>query len=180
MRTNLALALVTILGTAMVQITSSQETSQGDTSQSAAISPYTDSVLQLSLKLFTSSQRIDPEERDNLIIQDFGGYLRRYRNLDITSSSSLSQTSNLSLFGVPSTNIGLYSGEVFFNPSSLTIPFENLKSVWLVENPLLNLFFADSKLGGVYLESKDYTSGQPYSRLTFEQGMRGYRRTQVE
>ena len=175
----------------MVQITSSQETSQGDTSQSAAISPYTDSVLQLSLKLFTSSQRIDPEERDNLIIQDFGGYLRRYRNLDITSSSSLSQTNNLSLFGVPSANIGLYSGEFFFNPSSLTIPFqaraelnyvpfENLKSVWLVENPLLNLFFADSKLGGVYLEEKDYTGGEPYSRLTFEQRMRGYRRTQVE
>jgi len=184
--------LFTILGWLIFSpLLLAQPESASDTTKPPQTVSFTDSTLHLSLKLFTSNQTISAEDADNLIAQDFSDYLQRFRSLDITRIGSNSQTRSLNIFGAPSGSSGIYSGDFFFNPPGLSVPFqnkgelnlipiENIKSVRLVENPLLNLILADSKMGGIYLEEKDYAGGEPYSRLTFGQGIWGYRRTQVE
>ena len=169
----------------------SQSDTTSDTAQVKPGETFSDSLVRLSLNLFTSNQRIDLAGKDNLILQDFSGLVRPFRIFDLTSAGSLSQPRYVSLFGIPSANFGYYSDNFFFNPSGLSFPsdhrtdlnfvgLENIASVQLVENPLVNLILADSRIGGFYLPEKAYTGGKPYSRLTFEHGMRGYRRTQVE
>src|SRR5574341_235854 len=86
-----------------------QPESPSDTIKSHQTVSFCDSILHLSLKLFTSNQTISAEEVDNLIVQDFSDYMQRFRNLDITRIGSLSQTQSFNIFGAPSSSSGVYS-----------------------------------------------------------------------
>ncbi len=154
-------------------------------------SAFADSIVCLSLSLFTADRQMDSSGMDDLLIRDVSGHLKPFRSFDVTGSGEISQGTNYSIWGYPSGNIGYYNGQIIFNPPSLSLPFgtgrqlnhlpvENIENVRAVENPLINLVFSDSKIGGVLLTEKDYRGGKPYSRLIFENGDWGYRRTQIE
>ncbi len=181
------LLLLLTLGLAISPVFSQQL----DTSKTISPPAFTDSIIQLSLSLFTANQTLASADIDNLVLQDFASFLKGFRQLDLFRGSSISQINSFGLFGHSPAGAGILSGQFFFNPPGLSppsqnsselnlIPIENIQSIRLIENPLLNLILADSRTGGIFLEEKDYLGGEPYSRLTFEQGIWGYKRTQVE
>src|SRR4030067_952308 len=91
-----------------------QPESATDTTKPPQTVSFTDSILHLSLRLFTSNQTISSNEIDNLIMQDFSDHIKRFTALDVTRIGSLSQTQSFNIFGAPSGSSGVYSGDFFF------------------------------------------------------------------
>ena len=147
--------------------------------------------LEQVLQIFTSEPKIDSSDINNFVIKDFSDYLKIFRQLEILSYGPVSQAKFLRFLGIPSERVGFFYDDNNYSLQSLYIPqsgdvelqilpFENIESVQLIANSLANLIEPGGYSAGLFLKQKDYVSGKPFSKLQFDQGIKGYRRTQVE
>lgn len=152
---------------------------------------YEDSFLEHSLQHFTSEPKIDSSDINNSIVQDFSDYLKTFRQLEILSYGPMSQAKFLRFLGIPGERVGIFYDDNAYSVQSLYIPqsgdvelqilpFENIASVQLIGNSLANLIEPGGYSAGLFLKQKDYISGEPFSKLQFDQGIKGFRRTQME
>ena len=152
---------------------------------------FEDSFLEQALQIFTSEPKIDSSDINNFIIKDFSDYLKAFRQLEILNYGPVSQAKFLRFLGIPGERVGIlyddnnYSIQSLYIPQSgdvelQILPFENIESVRLIGNSLANLIEPGGYSAGLLLKQKDYGSGKPFSKLQFDQGIKGYRRAQVE
>lgn len=164
-----------------------------DTATTPKIEPinFEDSFLYQTLQNFTSEPKIDSSSLQNFIVKDFSDYLKIFRQLEILSYGPVSQAKYLQFLGISSERLSFFYDDNSFNLQSLYIPqsgdvelqilpLENIQSVQLINNSLANLIEAGGYSAGLFLKQKDYISGEPYSKLQFDQGDNGFRRAQVE
>ncbi|OGC76688.1 MAG: hypothetical protein A2145_06430 [candidate division Zixibacteria bacterium RBG_16_40_9] len=164
-----------------------------DTLSVSEIEPtnFGDSFLNQTLQLFTSEPKVDSSELENVITKDFSDYLKIFRQLEILSYGPVSQAKYLRFLGIPSERVGIFYDDNNFNLQSLYIPqsgdvelqilpLENIQSVQLINNGLANLIEPGGYSAGLFLKQKEYISGEPFSKLQFDQGIKGFRRAQVE
>ncbi len=152
---------------------------------------FEDNFLEQALQSFTSEPKVDSSSLQNLIVKDFSDYLKIFRQLEILSYGPVSQAKYLRFLGIPSERVGFFYDDNSFNLQSLYIPqsgdvelqilpLENIQSVQLMNNSLANLIDPGGYSAGLFLKEKDYISGEPYSKLQFDQGDKGFSRAQVE
>ena len=102
------------------------------------------------LELFSSGQKIDSSEMNDFIIKDFTDYLKIFKPLEILSYGPVSQAKIVRFLGIPSERVGVFYDDNSYAVQSLYIPqsgdvelqiapFENIESIQLLENGLINL-----------------------------------------
>ncbi len=152
---------------------------------------FEDNFLEQALQSFTSEPKVDSSSLQNFIVKDFSDYLKIFRQLEILSYGPVSQAKYLRFLGIPSERIGFFYDDNSFNLQSLYIPqsgdvelqilpLENIQAVQLINNSLANLIDPGGYSAGLFLKQKDYISGEPFSKLQFDQGDKGFSRAQVE
>lgn len=164
-----------------------------DTISAVASKPgnFEDRFLEQALQIFASELKIDSSDINNFVVKDFSDYLKAFKQLEILSYGPVSQAKYLRFLGIPSERVGIFydgnaqSVQSLYIPQSGDIelqilPFENIESVQLIGSSLTNLIEPGGYSAGLFLKQKDYVSGKPFSKLQFDQGIKGYRRAQVE
>jgi len=152
---------------------------------------FEDGFLEQAFQIFTSEPKIDSSDINNFIVRDFTDYLKVFRQLEILNYGPVSQAKYLRFLGIPSERVGIFyddnsnSIQSLYIPQSgdielQVLPFENIESVQLIGNSLANLIEPGGYSAGLFLKQKNYVSGEPFSKLQFDQGIKGYRRAQVE
>lgn len=160
-------------------------------------SPYEDSAFvseSLTDKicsLFTTNYLISSEDIDNYIYRSLGDILKHNRAIDVTGYGPYGQPEYATFWGSTSRQFLIYQDVISFFQQAIyipqtgdfdlfTVPLENIESIQIIESPVVNILGRDVGLGGLRLKPKEYKTEVPFSRINYERGPYGYRRTQVE
>ncbi|MCJ7457600.1 MAG: TonB-dependent receptor plug domain-containing protein [candidate division Zixibacteria bacterium] len=141
--------------------------------------------------LFTTNQVFSSEEIENSIYRSLGDILKRNRLIDVTRYGTYGQPEYATLWGGTSRQFLVYQdgisflGQALYLPQTgdfdlFTVPLENIESIQLIDNPMVNILGKDIGLGGLRIKTKEYKTQKPFSRINFERGPYGYRRTQID
>lgn len=141
--------------------------------------------------LFTTNYLISSEDMENSIYRNLGDLLKINRAIDVTGYGPYGQPEYATLWGSTSRQFLIYQeGASFFQqaiyiPQSgdfdlFTVPLENVESIQIIDNPVANILGKDVGLGGLRLKPKEYKTEVPFSRINYERGPYGYRRTQID
>ncbi|HVP37389.1 MAG TPA: TonB-dependent receptor plug domain-containing protein [Terriglobales bacterium] len=141
--------------------------------------------------LFTTNQTFSSDDIENSIYRSLGDILKRDREIDVTRYGSYGQPEYATFWGGTSRQFLIYQDGIPFFQQALyvpktgdldlfTIPIENIVSIQLIDNPVANILGTNSGLGGLRIKTKEYNTDKPFSRINFERGPFGYRRTQID
>jgi outer membrane cobalamin receptor len=160
-------------------------------------SSYEDSVfVEESLtdkicSLFTTNYLISSEDINNSIYRSLGDILKTNKAINVTGYGPYGQPEYASLWGSTSRQFLIYQDDISFFQQAIyipqsgdfdlfTVPLENIESIQIIDNPVVNILGKDIGLGGLRLKPKEYKTEVPFSRINYERGPYGHRRTQVE
>jgi outer membrane cobalamin receptor len=141
--------------------------------------------------LFTVNYTISSEDIENSIHRSLGGLLKTCRAIDVTSYGPYGQPEYATIWGGTSRQLLIYQDGIPFSQQAIylpqtgdldlfTIPLENIENIQIIDSPVANILGRDIGIGGLRLKSKEFKTDQPYSRINFERGPYGYRRTQID
>jgi len=141
--------------------------------------------------LFTTNYLISSEDMENSIYRSSGDILKTNRAIDIASYGPYGQPEYATIWGSTSRQLLIYQGGIPFFHQAIyipqtgdfdlyTVPLENIESIRIIDNPVANILGPDIGLGGIRIKPKEYRTEIPFSRINFERGPYGYRRTQAE
>ncbi|MCJ7497564.1 MAG: TonB-dependent receptor plug domain-containing protein, partial [candidate division Zixibacteria bacterium] len=141
--------------------------------------------------LFTTNYVISSENIENSIYKSLGGLLKTYRGIDITSYGPYGQPEYATIWGGTSRQLLIYQDDISFFQQAIylpqtgdhdlfTIPIENIENIQIIDNPVASILGRGTGIGGLRLKSKEFKTDQPYSRINFERGPYGYRKTQID
>jgi len=141
--------------------------------------------------LFTTNQIFSSEDIENSIYRSLGDILKRDRVVDITKYGPYGQPEYATLWGGTSRQFLIYQdgisffGQALYLPQTgdfdlFTVPLENIETIQLIDNPVVNILGRDIGSGGLRIKTKEYKTEKPFSRINFERGPYGYRRTQID
>ena len=152
---------------------------------------YEENLTDKVCSLFTTNQVFSSEEIENSIYRSLGDILKRNRVIDVTKYGSYGQPEYATLWGGTSRQFLVYQDGISFFSQALylpetgdfdlfTVPLENIESIQLIDNPVANILGRNTGLGGLRIKTKEYNTDRPFSRINFERGPYGYRRTQLD
>ncbi|MCJ7497493.1 MAG: Plug domain-containing protein, partial [candidate division Zixibacteria bacterium] len=141
--------------------------------------------------LFTTNYVISSEDIENSIYKSLGGLLKTYRGIDITSYGPYGQPEYATIWGGTSRQLLIYQDGIPFSQQTIylpqtgdidlfTVPLENIENIQIIDSPVASILGRGFGMGGLRLKSKEFKADQPYSRINFERGPYGYRRTQID
>jgi len=152
---------------------------------------YEESLTDKVCSLFTANYIISSEDIENSIYRNPGDLLKMNRAIDVTGYGPYGQPQYATVWGSTSRQLLIYQDGISFFQQNLympqtgdfdlfDVPLENIESIRIIDNPVVNILGPVTGLGGLRLKPKDYKTGKPFSRINFEKGPYGFRRTQVE
>lgn len=141
--------------------------------------------------LFTTNYLISSEDIENSICRSLGDILKINRAIDVTGYGSYGQPQYATLWGSTSRQFLVYQDDISFFQQALyvpqtgdldlfTVPLENIESIQIIDNPVASILGQGIGLGGLRLKSKGLKTELPFSRINYERGPYGYRRSQID
>lgn len=150
-----------------------------------------DNLTDKIFSLFTTNRTFSSEDIENSIYRSLSDILKRNRAIDVTKYGPYGQPEYATLWGGTSRQFMVYQegisffGQAPYVPQTgdfdlFTVPIENIESIQLIDNPVANILGKDVGLGGLRIKTKEFKTDRPFSRINFERGPYGYRRTQID
>jgi len=110
--------------------------------------------------LFTTNQIFSSEDIENSIYRSLGDILKRDRVVDITKYGPYGQPEYATLWGGTSRQFLIYQdgisffGQALYLPQTgdfdlFTVPLENIETIQLIDNPVVNILGRDIGSGGL-------------------------------
>ena len=141
--------------------------------------------------LFTTNQLFSSEYIENSIYRSLGDLLKTNRAVDITRYGPYGQPEYATIWGSSSRQFLIYQDGISFFQQAIylpqtgdfdlfTIPLEDIDNIRIIDSPVANILGRGVGLGGLRLKSKEYKTEVPFSRINFERGPYGYRKTQID
>ncbi len=143
------------------------------------------------LKTFSPQNPVTIEELNNSITKNWGDLLKNFTAIETFSEGPLSQSLVPSFFGSNPANLAFLVDGLSLKQQNFSFPQrkdldmnifgqENVSSIYILPPLATNVLSPEKALGGIYVESKNFTLKPAFSKATAEIGPYGYRRTQVE